>query len=81
MHPMGLDVDEPTFRFLAELGRLTLFLDAFDEVKDSQRTALIDELQAHSEGSANSFRIIISARPRSDIVSSPVGPRLRPSSA
>ncbi len=67
---LGLDVDLSTFSFLAEQGKLILFLDAFDEVKESQRTTLIDEIE-HMAKRYDDLRIFISSRPDSGIAHSP----------
>jgi NACHT domain len=68
---LGLDLDEELFRFLADCGRLVLFLDGFDEVKEEYRASIINELESLAKRHEK-LRIVISARPESAIQSSPL---------
>lgn len=66
----GLEMNEGTFRVLAENGKIILFLDAFDEVKEIKRTSLITEIE-HFAKRYEKLRIIVSSRPNSGIDVSP----------
>jgi hypothetical protein len=66
---LGLDVDEELFHFLAENKFTTIFLDAFDEVPESIKAHLIDELETIA-AKHESLRIYISSRSDSGISSS-----------
>ena len=67
---LGLEMNEETLLFLAKAGKIILFLDAFDEVKESQRSDLISEIE-HFAKSYESLRMLISSRPNSGIEASP----------
>ena len=67
---LGLEMDEETFLFLAKAGKIILFLDAFDEVKETQRNDLISEIE-HFAKSYENLRMLISSRPNSGIEASP----------
>jgi len=66
---LGLSVDQPTFDALAQSGKITLFLDAFDEIpeKEKKRTlAEIEDLASRHE----MLRIIATSRPHHAIAMS-----------
>jgi len=66
---LGLEMDQQTFDFFAENGRITLFLDAFDEVNEEQRTSLIAEIENLIK-KHDKLRVVITSRPDSGISSS-----------
>lgn len=68
---LGLEADQELLFFLAREGKLILFLDAFDEVKESHRAQLIDEIE-HLSRRHEKLRIVISSRPNSGIANSPL---------
>ncbi len=63
---LGLDVDEKLFASLAERGKVVLFLDGFDELKEDMRGPIITELERMA-ASYDSLRIIVSSRPDSGV--------------
>lgn len=67
---LGLEMDEETFLFLAKAGKIILFLDGFDEVRESQRMDLITEIE-HLAKSYDRLQILVSSRPNSGVESSP----------
>lgn len=67
---LGLEIDEETFLFLAKHGKVILFLDAFDEVREGKRIQLITEIERLSKR-YEQLRILISSRPNSGIEASP----------
>lgn len=67
---MGFDCNPTVFEALAEAGKITLFLDAFDEVAEGMRPAILAELQVLSR-QFPSCRILVSARPESGIQTAP----------
>ncbi len=67
---LGFDADEKLLLFLAETGKVILFLDAFDEVKESHRGQLITEIEQLARR-YDKLRILISSRPNSGIANSP----------
>jgi len=67
---LGLEMDEETFLFLAKEGKIILFLDGFDEVRESQRIDLITEIE-HFAKSYDRLQILVSSRPNSGIEVSP----------
>lgn len=67
---LGLDVDRPTFHFLAKNGKIVLFLDGIDEVKEGNRTELITEIENLTK-QFESLRVFITSRPHSGIANSP----------
>jgi hypothetical protein len=67
---LGFDMTDELFHFFAEKGRLVLFLDAFDEVKEELRqdvTAELENLLRQHEA----FRAVVTSRPDNGIASSP----------
>jgi hypothetical protein len=67
---LGLEMDKQTFLFLAKHGKVILFLDAFDEIKESQRSKLITEIEQLAKR-YDKLQIIVSSRPDSGIEASP----------
>ena len=67
---LGINLDEGTFRFLADTGKIVLFLDAFDELNVSAHKRVVAELEDLSKRH-DALRILISARPGSGIQHSP----------
>ncbi|MBS2023018.1 MAG: NACHT domain-containing protein [Deltaproteobacteria bacterium] len=67
---LGLPSTSETVAFLAEHGKLILFLDAFDEVKDDQRPELLAQMEQLLTRSEK-LRILVSSRPDSGIAASP----------
>ena len=63
---LGIGCDPEIFDYLAGQGKLALCLDGFDEVKKSERQALIREVE-HLASKHDKLRIIITSRPESDI--------------
>ncbi len=67
---LGFDaMDEEVFRFLLDEGKIVLLLDAFDEVKESERSGLISEIEDLASRHGN-LKILISSRPNSGIENS-----------
>lgn len=63
---LGLDVDEPLLAGLAATGKLSMFLDGFDEIPDEMKAPAIEELE-HLATRNEALRIIVSSRPHSGI--------------
>ncbi|MCX5659782.1 MAG: NACHT domain-containing protein [Planctomycetota bacterium] len=63
---LGLVVDQTLLLFLLSSGKITLFLDAFDEVRESERERLIGEMEEIIRRHEKT-RIIVTARPQSGI--------------
>lgn len=66
LRSLGFPADKEVFAFLAEQSRITLLLDAFDEVRESRRERLVHELEAL----ARKFRrlhVIVTSRPGTGI--------------
>lgn len=66
---LGIRADKDTVEFCSERGSVAFLLDAFDEVREADRAAHVDEL----EGIARKFptvRLVITARPGSTVAAS-----------
>lgn len=63
-------LDEETFFWLAEQGKVILLLDGFDEVPEEQRLDLITEIELLSR-TYEKMQILVSSRPNSGIEKSP----------
>jgi hypothetical protein len=68
---LGLQVDSKTLLFLAQHGKVILFLDAFDEVSENRRASLITEIERLIKR-YDKLRVLISSRPHSGIAASPL---------
>ena len=62
-------MDNQTFQWLAEHGKVILLLDGFDEVREGDRTRLITEIERIAK-KYDKLRILISSRPNSGIENS-----------
>ena len=67
---LSLEMDEETLLFLAKEGKIILFLDAFDELKEAQRSDIISEVEDLAK-SYDNLQILVSTRPNSGIEASP----------
>ena len=59
-------VDRTVLEFLASTGRLCLFLDAFDEISEELREAIVTEIETLA-AKHDALRIVISSRPGSGV--------------
>ncbi len=66
---LGLETDEDTLNFLAQHGKLTLFLDGFDEVPETRRANLVSDVE-HFSRRHEKTRVLISSRPNSGVTAS-----------
>jgi hypothetical protein len=66
---LGVKLDNSLFNFLAESGKIVLFLDGFDEVPNNQRARIARELETIVRTYPD-LRIVISSRPDSGMGSS-----------
>lgn len=69
LESLGLKMDSELLYFLCKQGKLVLFLDAFDEIEEQQRTGLVEEIE-HLCKRYDCLRVIISSRPHSGIENS-----------
>jgi len=63
-------LDKGTFLWLAEKGKVVLLLDAFDEIHESERTRITNEIERLAKKYEH-LQILISSRPNSGIENSP----------
>ncbi len=63
-------IDKDTLLWLAEKGKVVLLLDAFDEVPESERTRITNEIEGLAKKYEN-MQILVSSRPNSGIENSP----------
>jgi hypothetical protein len=69
---LGLkDIDRKTLEWLAEKGKLILFLDAFDEIPENKRSEILTEIE-QSAKTHDCLRIVVSSRPNSGVETSPL---------
>lgn len=66
---IGISISEQAFLWLQESNSVSIFLDGFDEVEESQRPQLIEEIEVLCRRFAN-MTIMVSSRPNSDIQTS-----------
>lgn len=66
---LGLDADDETLNFVAQQGRLMLFLDGFDEVPEARRADLVSDIERFARRHEKT-RVLISSRPNSGIAAS-----------
>ena len=62
----GIKIDSDVFDFLASSGKVSLFLDGFDEVPEGHRAALIKELE-NLVRKNDELRVVVTSRPDSGI--------------
>lgn len=62
LNALGFEMSEQLFRFFADKGRLVLFLDAFDEVKEEVRQTLLTEIEDMTR-QHEQLRVIATSRP------------------
>jgi NACHT domain len=67
---LGISVDDRLFDYLASSGKLLICLDGFDEVKESQRSTLISQIEVLSAKYEN-LKFIVTSRPDNAIDKSP----------
>lgn len=63
---LGLTVDDELFEALAESGRVLLLLDAFDEVPDDLKGAVLTDIEDLVTANEN-LRVIVTSRPNNNI--------------
>lgn len=59
---LGVPVNEKILRFLLEEGKVMLFLDAFDEVRESEQSTIVSQIESISR-LYEKTRVFVSARP------------------
>lgn len=69
LESLGIKIDVEILYFLCKQGKIILFLDAFDEVSEEQRTVLVEEIE-HLCKRYEALRVFISSRPNSGIENS-----------
>ncbi len=67
---LGFEMDERVFNIFAKNGRILLFLDAFDELKEELRQDTITDIETLIRQN-DQLRIVITSRPESGISNSP----------
>lgn len=68
---LGLrSIDKDTLLWLADEGKIVLLLDAFDEIPESERTRITNEIESLAKKYEH-MQILVSSRPNSGIENSP----------
>ncbi|MCW1915604.1 NACHT domain-containing protein [Luteolibacter sp. GHJ8] len=70
LNDLGIECDVKIFELLASEGRITIFLDAFDEAKHETREELISDIQSLSRR-FEKIQFVITSRPDTGISSCP----------
>ncbi len=68
---LGIPVDLDLFKVLSRSGKLVFFLDAFDEIQQTQESSVLNQLE-HLVASSPNSQFIVTSRPHSSIEVSPL---------
>ena len=68
---LGFEMDDKLFAFFADEGRLVIYLDAFDELKEDLRTSVLTEVEQLAR-KHDRLRFVVTSRPNSGASTSPL---------